>query len=210
MKIIVMIRKRVFSLSKKLKITEIKPIEQLKYLNSFEIEYETINGKKKKWELVSRHGVERLENEIKYQQSYTDGTMIFATDEKKEKLIILKEYRVSAGQYIYMFPAGLIDSDESIENASIREFKEETGMNFKPNYIEKERYVSVGIINERVNIAYGTYSGEPSKNFQEDSEDAEILIIDKNEAKRILAEEEVSIRSAMLLQNFFKLHPFFD
>jgi len=205
-----MIRKRVFSLSKKLKITEIKPIEQLKYLNSFEIEYETINGKKKKWELVSRHGVERLENEIKYQQSYTDGTMIFATDEKKEKLIILKEYRVSAGQYIYMFPAGLIDSDESIENASIREFKEETGMNFKPNYIEKERYVSVGIINERVNIAYGTYSGEPSKNFQEDSEDAEILIIDKNEAKRILAEEEVSIRSAMLLQNFFKLHPFFD
>lgn len=89
-----MIRKRVFSLSKKLKITEIKPIEQLKYLNSFEIEYETINGKKKKWELVSRHGVERLENEIKYQQSYTDGTMIFATDEKKEKLIILKEYKI--------------------------------------------------------------------------------------------------------------------
>lgn len=197
-------------MSDKLKVIKIKPIDKLKYLKSFEIEYETINGKTKKWELVSRKGVERLENEIRHQTSYTDGTMIFATDKARERIVILREYRVSAGRYIYMFPAGLIDPEESIEAASIREFKEETGMIFKPDYIEKERYVSIGIINERVNIAYGTYAGTPSKMYQEDSEDAEILLIDRIEARRILKEEEVSIRSAMLLQNFYKLHPFFD
>ncbi|MCT4660275.1 MAG: NUDIX hydrolase [Tissierellales bacterium] len=197
-------------MSEKLKIQAIRPIKSLRYLNSFEIEYETIGGKKKTWELVSRQGVNRLENEIKKHQSYTDGAMMFAMNDSKDKIVMLKEYRVSAGRHIYMFPAGLIDEGESIKEASIREFKEETGMQFFPEYVEKERYVSVGIVNERVNIVYGKYSGEPSKENQEDSEDAEILLIDSKEAKRILEEEEVSIRSAMLLQNFFKIHPFFD
>lgn len=197
-------------MSEKLKIQAIRPIKSLRYLNSFEIEYETIGGKKKTWELVSRQGVNRLENEIKNHQSYTDGAMMFAMNDSKDKIVMLKEYRVSAGRHIYMFPAGLIDEGESIKEASIREFKEETGMQFFPEYVEKERYVSVGIVNERVNIVYGKYSGEPSKENQEDSEDAEILLIDSKEARRILDEEEVSIRSAMLLQNFFKIHPFFD
>jgi len=109
-----------------------------------------------------------------------------------------------------MFPAGLIESGEDIEIAAKREFKEETGLLLTPLYVERERYVSVGIINERVNVVYGTYSGIPTKDFQEDSEDADIIIVDKHEATRILEEEEISIRSAMLLQNFFKIHPFFD
>lgn len=197
-------------MSEKLKIQAIRPTKSLRYLNSFEIEYETIGGKKKIWELVSRQGVDRLKNEIEKNQSYTDGAMMFATNDTKDKIVMLKEYRVSAGRHIYMFPAGLIDSGESIKEASIREFKEETGMKFYPEYVERERYVSVGIVNERVNIVYGKYDGTPSKENQEDSEDAEILLIDREEAKRILTEEEVSIRSAMLLQNFFKIHPFFD
>lgn len=192
-----------------LKVDKVREVESLKYLNSFVIDYRTKSGKQRQWELVSRQDRNRLEQEIFHSETYTDGAMMFATDASKEKVVILKEYRVSAGQYVYMFPAGLIEEKESIESASVREFKEETGMHFTPQYVERERYVSVGIVNERVNIVYGEYSGEPSNQHQEDNEHAEILIIDRDEAKRILENEEVSIRTAMLLQGFFQLNPFF-
>ena len=192
-----------------MKVLKTKEIEKLKYLKSFEIEYETKSGKLKKWELVSRQDKRRLDDEIFRGKSFTDGAMIFATDQKHEKVVILKEFRVSAGKHVYMFPAGLINSGEDIRQAGTREFKEETGMNFEPAYVDRERYVSIGIINEKVNVVYGYFSGEPTKNFQEDNEEAEIFIIDKKEAIRILSEEEVSIRTAAILESFYGINPFF-
>lgn len=193
-----------------MKIRSIKEVNKFNYLKSYKIEYLTKSGQKKNWEIASRSTCARLKNEIINHQSYTDGAMIFATDLSKEKVVILKEFRVSAGRYIYMLPAGLIEDNEDIRTTAIREFKEETGLNLSPEFVEAERYVSVGIINERVNVVYGIYSGVASKIYQADNEDADILMIDKKEAIRILNEEEVSIRTAMLLQNFFKIHPFFD
>jgi len=193
-----------------MKINLVEKIKELKYLNSYRIHYKTKNNTDKVWELVSRGDEERLHKELFDNHSYTDGAMIFASNDEKTHVVILKEYRVSAGKYIYMLPAGLIDPDEDIKTAAIREFKEETGLILNPKYVEKERYTSVGIINEKVNIVYGTYTGIPSKAYQEESEDADIFIIDKTEAKRILLEEEVSIRSAMLLQQFFHIQPYFN
>lgn len=194
----------------KMEVIRINKSKELKYLNGFTIDYLSKSGQPKIWELVSRQDEVRLEDEIFNGASYSDGAVMFGTDEKEEKVVILKEYRVSAGKYVYMLPAGLVEKNEDIKDASIREFKEETGLDFEPVYVEKERYVSVGIINEKVNIVYGYYSGKPSNAYQEDNEDAEILIIDRSEAKRILHEEEVSIRTAMLLQGFYGLNPFFN
>lgn len=194
----------------KMKVTRLNNSDKLQYLNGFTIDYLSKSGKTKVWELVSRQGRRRLENEIFEGASYTDGAMIFAVDKDEEKVVILKEFRVSAGKYVYMLPAGLVEENEDIKDGSKREFKEETGMDLEPVYIEKERYVSVGITNEKVNIVYGYYLGEPSKENQEDNEDAEILIIDRKEAVRILNEEEVSIRTAMLLESFYNINPFFN
>ncbi len=196
--------------STQIKVEKVNAVDQLTYLNTFHIEYKTKSGKDRIWELVSRHDKARLEEEIFKGRSFTDGAMIFATDKSGEKVVILKEFRVSAGQFVYMFPAGLIEQGESIENASQREFKEETGLTFYPEHVERERYVSVGIVNERVNVVYGKFAGTPSKAYQEDNEEAEILIIGKEEAIEILKTEEVSIRTAMLLQGFFRINPYFD
>ncbi|MCH4887345.1 NUDIX hydrolase [Acidaminobacter sp. JC074] len=193
-----------------MKIKRVEKIKELNYLHGYRIHYKTKNGQDKAWELVSRGDKKRLDKELFDNHSYTDGAMVFAVNEEKTHVVILREYRVSAGKYIYMLPAGLIDHDEDIKDAAVREFREETGLKLYPEYVEKERYTSVGIINEKVNIVYGRFSGEPTKAYQEESEDADIFIIDKEEAIRILNEEEVSIRSAMLLQQFFSIHPYFN
>ena len=194
----------------KLLITQIRNIEKLNYLKAFEITYLNKKGNPCKWELVSRHGIERLEDEIINGAVYSDGAMIFATNREKTHVVILKEYRVSAGHYIYMLPAGLGDAGETLEVTSKREFKEETGLNFEFVKGSKPRFVSVGIVNERIEIAYGFYSGVVSDAEQSDEEDAQVIFVDKEMAKNLLKNEDVSVRTALLLENFFGLNDFFE
>jgi len=197
-------------MNKKIKIKNIREIKELKYLKSYAIDYYDGNNNEKIWELVSRQGIERLKNEVYNHKSYTDGVMIFATNFQKTKVVLLREFRVSAGKFVYTIPAGLIDSKESIEESAIREFKEETGLAFELKQVDQERYTSVGIINEKVNIAYGYYAGVPTQEFQEASEYAEIEILNKEKVKKILRDEEVTVRTALLLKGFFNLNTFFN
>lgn len=192
-----------------IKVTRVESIKSFNYLKSYCIHYETKTGKSAQWELASRQNQDRLENEIFKGKSYTDGAMIFAVNPDYDRVVLIKEFRVSAGRYLYTLPAGLIDEGESIQEAGIREFKEETGLELVPHHISPARYTSVGIINECVNVVYGTFSGTASKALQTEGEDAEIVIVDKQEAKRILEEEEITFRSGALLESFFGLNPFF-
>jgi len=194
----------------KIRIKAIREISELNYLKSFAIDYYDKNNDENVWELVSRQGLKRLKNEIYNHESYTDGVMIFATNLEKTTVVVLKEFRVSAGGFVYTLPAGLMDPKESIKESAIREFKEETGLDFDVVTVDKERYTSVGIINEKVNIAYGYYSGKATQKYQEESEYAEIEILDEERVKRILANEEVTVRSALLLKSFFNLNSFFN
>lgn len=194
----------------KLKVTQVTQSSSLKYLKSYVIKYLTKSGKEAVWELVSRGDLKRLKGEIFHQESVSDGTVIFATNASRDLVVVLKEYRVSAGRHVYMLPAGLADPGESVAVTAVREFKEETGLDFEPVRVEPARYLSVGIVNEKANVVYGYYSGQPSKAHQADNEDAEILFIGKEEAERLLAEEEVSMRTALLLQDFFRLNAFFN
>lgn len=199
-----------FSTRHPLPVTHIEKVDTLKYLQAYVIHYKTKSGKNKEWELVSRGGLDRLRAEIEDQYSPSDGSVIFATTPEHDQVILLREYRVAAGRYVYMLPAGLSDDGEDVRQTAVREFKEETGLDFEPVHVDPARYVSIGIINEKVSVVYGYFTGTPSKSHQADNEDADIIIIDRNEAIRLLAEEEVAIRTSLLLQGFFNLNPFFQ
>jgi len=194
----------------KLTIKRITEVDRLHYLKGFRIDYVNREGADKSWELVSRQGIERLREEIDHGKRFSDGAMIFATNHEKTHVVMLKEYRVSAGRTVYMLPAGLADGDEPVSVTSVREFKEETGMDFEFVMSDAPRYASVGIINECVEIAYGYYSGEPSNRHQSPDEEAEIVFVDRHMAKHILEHEDIAIRSALLLKHFFNLNSFFD
>lgn len=193
-----------------LKITAIHPLKALHYLKAYRIDYLSKTGQKASWELVSRMGQDRLEEELMHQAIYSDGAIVFATDPNKQLVVLLKEYRVSAGRFIYTLPAGLCDPNESIETTATREFLEETGLAFQPIHTDPARYTSVGIINERVNVVYGFFQGTPSMRYQSDHEYAEVIIADKAMVEKILAEQDVPVRTALLLQHFFKTNPFMD
>jgi len=192
----------------KLTVKKISAIESLNYLKAFRIDYETKSGKEAVWELVSRQGAERLEAEIFNHERFSDGVMIFATNPQSTHVVMLREFRVSVGSYVYMLPAGLSDLGETTEMAATREFFEETGMTLEMAYLSKARYVSLGIVNECVNVAFGYYSGEPSTAHQDDKEDAEVVFVNREDAIDLLNEEEVPIRTAQLLEHFFNLNPF--
>lgn len=182
----------------------------LKYLNSYCITYTTKSGAVRQWELVSRGDLQRVEAEIFQGASFSDGAMIAAINRARTHIVLLREYRVSQGRYVYALPAGLSDPGETIEEAAVREFKEETGLDLEIASVARERYASVGIIDEKITMVYGYYSGMPSQALQSDNEDAEILIVDREAAKALLKNEEVPIRTALVLEHFFKLNPFFD
>lgn len=187
-----------------LKIEE-KP---LTYLKTYQIHYTDKFGQPKVWEMVSRQGQDRLYDEITHHTHHTDGSMIIAYNEDKTNVILVKEYRPVAGRYIYALPAGLSDAEESVETTAIREFKEETGLDLKVEGVDGPRYTSVGLSNERIHAVFGTYSGIISQDFLDGSEDIEALIVDREEAIRILAEEEVPVRTALILMKLFDI-PFF-
>lgn len=180
----------------------------LRYLKTYTIAYEDRTGQPKHWEMVSRGDIARFTREIEAQENISDGSMIVAFSEDRTKVVMVKEFRVIAGRYVYAFPAGLSDEGESLEQTSTREFKEETGLDFHYEGYEGPRYTSVGLSNEKVHTVFGTYSGEISQDFLEASEDIEALIVDRAEAIRILKEEECTIRSAFILYKIFDI-PFY-
>lgn len=192
----------------KLKLLSFKKQDNLKYLNGYQLIYQDKKGQQREWELISRGSLERVTEELLNGHNFTDGSMIFATDHSRETVVLLKEFRISANKYVYMLPAGLIDPNEDPALAAVREFKEETGMTFDLQYLDRSQYVSIGIIDEQVNVAYGYYSGTPSAQYQDDNEQAEILILKKYEVLELLKTESFCIRSAMLIHSFFGTHPF--
>ena len=193
-----------------MKILNIEKIQNLKYLKAFDICYLDKKNQEKHWEMVSRGDLERLNDEIYKSKVYADGAMIFATNKDKTHVVVLKEFRVSAGHAVYMLPAGLSDGDEEVEVTAAREFREETGLAFHYVSGAPSRYASIGITNERIHIAYGTYSGEVDLSHQSDEESAEVLFVDREKAIQLLNHEDVCIRTALLLEQFFNLNPFFQ
>ncbi|HZK09674.1 MAG TPA: NUDIX hydrolase [Clostridia bacterium] len=185
---------------------KIKSIEEkpLSYLKSFHITYEDKKGQPRIWEVASRGSKERLEKEIQG-EIFSDGAMIVAWDDKKEHVLMVREFRVISGHDVISFPAGLNDKDEDILTTAVREFKEETGLDLLPEGIDRPRYTSVGLSNERVYTVFGRFSGQISTAYQEDSERILPFLVDRKKAIELLEKEDVTIRSAFILRGLFSL-----
>ena len=137
----------------------------------------------------------------------SDGVIIYSVyGEKKDKIVLIKQFRYPINAYVYEFPAGLVEPGEEMAQAGIREIYEETGLVFEPKVTEgaytRPFFTTVGMTDESCGTIYGYCSGTPTNEHEEESEDIEIVLADREECKRILKEENVAIMCAYMLMHF--------
>lgn len=191
------------------RVNGIKKTTENRFLNMYELDMESDEGKHSRYFVVSR--AERIEDlKISTRKNKADGVIIYSVyrdeETREEKLVLIRQYRCPIDDYIYEFPAGLVDEGEDFKTAGMRELKEETGLDFAPIDAEdmytKPFFTTVGMTDESCGTVYGYASGIPSKEGQEENEEIEIVLADRKEVKRILQEEKVAIMCAYMLMHF--------
>ena len=93
-----------------MKFDGVKKVDEGRFISRYDLYYTTEDDKKKVYEIISRNKDIKTLEDIRNEK--TDGVVIVATDEADEHILINKEYRMSVGDYVYNFPAGLIDEGE--------------------------------------------------------------------------------------------------
>ena len=97
-----------------------------KFITRYDIVYETVDKKEKIYEIISRN--KALDTLEALNGKKPDSVVIIVTDESGERLLINKEFRMAVGDWVYNFPAGLIDEGEEPLESAKRELWEETGL----------------------------------------------------------------------------------
>ena len=85
----------------------LKKIHDGHFIHRYDITYETVDGKEKVYEMISRNPDISTLSEL--QAKTPDSVVLIMHDEKNEKILLNKEFRLALGDWVYNFPAGLID-----------------------------------------------------------------------------------------------------
>ncbi len=142
-----------------MKFLNMKKVQEGNYIARYDIVYETGDGKEKIYEMISR------DKNMKSYQDLTgrgpDAVVLIMHDEKGERILLNREYRMAAGRFVYNFPAGLIEPGETPEEGARRELWEETGLELVQidDWIG-ESYSAVGFSNEKNVCVVGRAKGE--------------------------------------------------
>lgn len=186
-------------------IGSIRQVTHNQFLNHFELEAIHRDGSISPYYLASRaKDVSELKAVTK--GNSPDGVILYGVyGAQKDRVVLIRQYRYPIGGYVYEFPAGLVEPGEQMLDAAIREMQEETGLTFSPvesgNY-SRPFFTTVGMTDESCGTVFGYCSGIPTNTNQESSEEIQVVLADRAECKRILAEENVAIMCAYMLMHF--------
>lgn len=185
-----------------MKIIQIKKISDVKHLNLFSVQYKDRKKNHKQWIFSSRS---QLPNPLDKDPSVPDAVVIVPYHVIEKKLVIIKEFRVCLNGYQYGFPAGLLDKNETIEQAGRRELWEETGLNMtKILKISPPVYSSSGMTDESVSLLFTQCEGTPTNSFAEPSEEIEVMMVSQQQAADLLLETDMKfdVKSWIILNAF--------
>lgn len=156
-------------------IEKIERVTNEKWLNLFAATFEH-NGHSGRWLFASRHA-----------QPHSDHpgdavviVPILRVPGEPPRLVMVKEFRVPVGGYVFAFPAGLLEPDESIEETVHRELLEEAGMEVVAiKRVTQPLYSSSGMTDEAVAMAFVDVRITPqTKPKLGAAEDLEVVLLD--------------------------------
>lgn len=176
-----------------------------RFLSYYEMEAVHRDGSISPYFMASRHSDPEKLKAVSHDQ-HPDGVILFGVyGEQKDNVVLIRQYRYPIGDFVYEFPAGLVEPGEDLLQSGIREMYEETGLSFIPiDAGERSRpfFMTVGMTDECCGTVFGYCSGEPTNCHQESSEEIQVVIADRAECRRILLEENVALPCAYMLMHF--------
>ncbi|KAJ9652458.1 hypothetical protein H2198_008281 [Neophaeococcomyces mojaviensis] len=97
------------------------PASEAKWVNLQRLDYVDVTGKERTWEVATRKtrgkaGVDAV----------AIGNIIYHPSRPPSTILVL-QFRPPVDATTVEWPAGLVDADETVEEAAVREMKEETG-----------------------------------------------------------------------------------
>ena len=93
------------------KIGKIKKLSNTPYLNFYEYEAFYRDGRSAPYYVASR--AKKIEDlKASSHENKPDGVILYGVyGEKKDKLVLIRQFRYPLGGYCYEFPAGLVEKD---------------------------------------------------------------------------------------------------
>lgn len=142
-----------------MKFRKVEKITEGNFIHRYDITYETADGGEKVYEMISRNRDIKTLEEL--QSDKPDAVVLIMHDETEEKVLLNKEFRLATGEWVYNFPAGLIDPGEKPEESAKRELWEETGLTLQSieDFIPLS-FSAVGFSNETNVCVVGTAAGD--------------------------------------------------
>ena len=177
-----------------------------RFLNFFTLDALNKSGNPKEYYLASRaRNVDELK--INTRVNKPDGVTVYALyGEKRDKVVLVRQYRYPVDHFVYELPSGIVDEGETYREAAVREMMEETGLVFKPLDVdpmyEEPRFQTVGMTDESCAMVFGYAEGIPTFAGEEEAEEIEVVIADREEVRRIMREEYMASVCAYQLSHF--------
>src|SRR6201995_896243 len=90
------------------------------------------------------------------------GSVVVMPVQDDGKIVLIRQYRHAARQYLWELVAGRIDPGENVKQAAVRELIEETGLRAKKMRLFLEFWPSPGFLEEKMYVlsAHGVTQGE--------------------------------------------------
>lgn len=163
------------------------------FIHRYDIAYRTEEGEKKVYEMISRDPAVETLDDLKKEKA--DAVVLIMHNESGDKLLLNREFRLAVGDWVYNFPAGLIDPGETPEEAARRELKEETGLDLVDvRDILPISYSAVGFSNEKNLCVVGTAEGT-IRNSDSPVEEIEAGWFTREQVRKLLQTEHFAART---------------
>jgi ADP-ribose pyrophosphatase len=118
------------------------------------------------------------------------GSAVMVPVDAGNRVLLVRQYRLPAGQYLWELPAGKVDEGETVLRAAKRELIEETGLRAKKWKRLVTFYPTPGYVEEKMTIFLATELTHGEAQPMED-ERIEIRWFRKKEIRRLIATNQI-------------------